>query len=1161
MNLTTTYQGSNDPFEGDLTLWLRGLPTGARVTKAVVKLEPVALPGGTLLEETITFTDGQGDLGAIKITGTTLTSDFVEVDFHTRRTLVAVVGTGTTTPGANFQVDMGGAYVGIANDGTIMTPDKEPWAVDLLSGRAPLPGLMVNKFRLDEPDSSGTTLDITNVTIRSVPTNVSVHLDQMPPFWTHLGELAISQTSPDFSAVMNAYLAEATVEKGFYVIPFVVHSDTIARLNVELTIDYVIEQPVLPSYLPEVNLPYGYSSLPGVEEELLTVKLPRGATISDTHGAVLGTFDATRVVFGEIGEAGATSIVTISPEQSLAQPIKLEKETPVNGIDLPLANTEPGLAGLHLALQEDSDGKPSGEELTSAGVSVKKPVPGGSAWGSAALPTEFRFLSGVRYWLVLQSIQGKAQWEVKHLEPGEQADPVLQASNDGCFSWRMAATEQGEKPLVSVFRLRHTPDQFKIPLQLQIGREPDAQRTLFDRFAPLGRVEFDLDFGSELGEYLASPALASPCGRSELLTNSSFDLPPHDDATRRLFGFDTGSATGGNSGYSISASLTSRVNLDRGIDLSVQRFILLSIDIGDPIRIDCAGIIPARTNKEEVVKAINRAVRNNVAEYDDVLVITSPTGGDSSSVKLHSWRQAGVPLGWQCPAEAEDQIWRFMWPPIRLIDLDNGPETLPAESIVAALKAEGDKPAVLSQNVPVAGGCTYVLHFRFPLPDIFSKDSLFEYGIVSRFAAQLLEVPRFAAPSWEVSWLDAEGQLIHSEGEEFNQPNQYFIEERLVAPSGAAHANVRFIQPPPGIFVLDAISFTPTLETLTNSTFSLWDTEDAAVEGLLIPLGWDIISGWVNSYSLDVPIPAKKVLLRGMGPNGETLSEDAVIAQKVNVLADLDYQLQVSARSMSLADAENRPPEQRPRLELRWITDEGETGKPEILPLDGRDFPLHARTSTAPNGATQAEIRLIQPQGLGDLVVESVSLEQSDLVSVPLIFLAEAPGELVVSNLRVTYDVPILPKSTMLTPRGTTKRLALRARRLSNLADQPATIVSGVSNRSFDILNNLPTPVKTIGELAAIDSSMSINGISPERFLEIKAAAEIALDSTVESDSFASLADWPLEKVMRLSPANLAHETSQSKERAEQFQRNLHALRLVLKNEAFNNLRLSDLMS
>ncbi|HAA33601.1 MAG TPA: hypothetical protein DCE56_45085, partial [Cyanobacteria bacterium UBA8553] len=62
-----------------------------------------------------------------------------------------------------------------------------------------------------------------------------------------------------------------------------------------------------------------------------------------------------------------------------------------------------------------------------------------------------------------------------------------------------------------------------------------------------------------------------------------------------------------------------------------------------------------------------------------------------------------------------------------------------------------------------------------------------------------------------------------------------------------------------------------------------------------------------------------------------------------------------------------------------------------------------------PDGATAAEIRLIQPKAQGELLVKSVSLSQADVVSVPLIFLSEAPGELTVSELRVAYDLPEPP--------------------------------------------------------------------------------------------------------------------------------------------------------
>jgi hypothetical protein len=249
----------------------------------------------------------------------------------------------------------------------------------------------------------------------------------------------------------------------------------------------------------------------------------------------------------------------------MACPIQLEKETPANGIDLPLANTDPGLAGLHLSLQEDLDGTPSGKILVEAEVKVARPVPGGSTWGSAQLPDEFRFLKDKRCWLVVQSLSGQAYWTVR---PNDQASVALLASTDGGFSWRTAATSTGLKPLQAVFRLRHTPDHFTMPVQLQIGKGADARRARFDRFAPLGRVEFNMDFVAELNEYLAMPAAASPCKKGNLLVNGSFDLPRHTDATRRLFGFDAVE--------SYQDQLTSKVKLMRGIDLSKERFITLS---------------------------------------------------------------------------------------------------------------------------------------------------------------------------------------------------------------------------------------------------------------------------------------------------------------------------------------------------------------------------------------------------------------------------------------------------------------------------------------------------------------------------------------------------------------------------------------------------------
>ena len=507
MKLSDRYVGEEAPFEGDSTLWLRCIPVEARILNARMTLTPTQ--GQQQQEkfvETFAFErDIDGTLFADDwgIIGSGV-AGWMEVDFHARRLLASVRGASATPINATLHIDMGGTFVQVLESGGIKGPGDPSHEWSLSSGAfTDLPGLTVNKFKFMAAGA-----DLSRVRVRSVPTNVSLRLGDMPPFWTHLGELVTAKTSPDFAEVLNAFLSEASAENGFHAVPLVVHSDTIARLDVELTIDYVIEQPILPDYLPEATLPYGYSSRPGVEKDLLTVDLPRGATVARAGGAVSGAFDGTRVVHGEIGQDEMESKVTISPEQTLAQPIQLDKETPVSGIDLPLANTQPGLAGLHLALQADADGKPSGDVLTSAEVTVEKPVPGGSAWGSAALPAEFRFEKGKRYWLVLQSVSGDAYWTVGL---GDSAVVSLQVSTNGGLSWRMAVSEQGETPLAATLRLRHAPERFTIPIHLQIGEGKDAKRVDFDHLAPLGRVEFDLEFVTELKEYLASPAAA---GRS-----------------------------------------------------------------------------------------------------------------------------------------------------------------------------------------------------------------------------------------------------------------------------------------------------------------------------------------------------------------------------------------------------------------------------------------------------------------------------------------------------------------------------------------------------------------------------------------------------------------------------------------------------------------------
>ena len=1162
-------------------LRLRSLPAGAKVTKAILVLTPVAPLNGKRFEETFVFNATVGanelnaeDWGVNKIPEAP--GPFVEVDFHARRTLEAVSGSqgsignvpGTETLGASLQVDMGGSYVGIANDGTFMAPDKTPCVVTLPSEATPLPGLTVNKFRLsavplDPTNLENTTLDITNVTIRSVPTNVSMRIGQMAPFWTRLGELINAETSSDFADVLQAFLSEAEVENGFFIIPLVIHSDTIARLNVELQIEYVLEQLVLPPHLPEVTIPYNFSTVPGVDEALTTVSLPREAIpVSGRTGAqVRGEFEPTRVASGPIGEEPTTFPIVVSPKCALAQPLRSDTEIAITGIDLPLANTQPGLAGLDVAIQSDADGKPSGEILTSADVRIKKPLPDQSAWGSATLPSEFRVLPEVRYWLVLQSQVGQAYWNAT---PGTTGELALQCSRDGGLSWRMATEPGVTAPLAALFRLRDTPERFTVPVQLQIGKGAHAVRRRLDEFAPLGRVEFSFDLAEKLEEYLAGPAVVSPCGIGELLANGSFDQPPHDDATRRLFGFDAGYDQGVPS--SGPASLVGNVDLNRGVDLSVERSITLSIFGVSQTRIDCAGRIPARTKPEEIVEAINRAMNQlyEVAEYNsDTGVLRLLSEGTPGELQLYPWRQVGVPQGWQQQAKAGSEIWRLKLPTISYAPLEgDGPDRWRPERIVAALVAEGDETAVVSQSLPVVGGCTYALRFLFG-HCVDAKALRTPLAALCSVSWPAMSHSGVKLPSWEVRWLNEEGQLINSASKKLgthDRVSSYIDgmlenEARLVAPSDAAQVEIRFIQPSPGILFLDDVSLAPTSEILRNTNFQHWEVESAE----LSPVGWTRLGGWLDRSRDD----ATGLILAKLGGGGP---EDTVLTQTVEVAAEERYELRVRAWPLSppADDAETRQLQQRARLELHWLADDSEVGDPVILPLDGRDFPSHAWAGVAPVGATRAEVRLVQPRSRGSLLVESMWLEQTDLVPVPLIFLGEVPGELTISDLSVTYDLPEPPappeQALPVTVAAAEVSPVVTATRPLTLADAAIGIVAGVGERFLSILNSQPTPVTTIAELATLDPETEIADIPRERRLELKTAAEMITALHVEVAPFVKLADEPLETLMTLRPADLSRRSGQRPERAAQLQRNLRALRLLLKNDDFRSLRLSDLM-
>jgi DNA-binding beta-propeller fold protein YncE len=527
MIINDAYDGGADPFEGERTVIWRSLPSNAIVTKATIQVTPVAAAGGTLFEETITFVNsGAGSLGATRNTG----SGFAEIDFHKRRTLARVQGTGvpanTGITGAHLQVDLGGLYVEINEKGAIRTPNDKAFAVP---ADGSLPGLTVSKFKLTPP-AGVADLNLTSVTIRSVPTNVSVAVGALRPFWTHPGELSTFETSPDFSAVLQTALAKATVVSGFYAVPLVIHSDTVVRLRISIEAEFVLQSTLQPAGIKEVVIPYDFDSRPKAAHDVLSVELPRNARVQtdQTTAKVAGAFNDTRIVHGvPPGASAPPYALSLSSHESQAQLISPETPLLATAIDLLLA-TE-ATAELTLDLRVDLNGKPGGSSLLPAPVEFtihpgEKDQP---VWVSVSLPREFQFgnappgVPNSVCWLVLAVLHGEAHWST---EPAPPDAVGVQHTLDAGLSWHYASTLGAPGPLNAWFRLRRKPDVFTVPLQLAIGTGERAAPVDLDHYQPLARVDFSVDtpeFAHAFNTYLSSD-VAPTCPIGEHLLNGDF---------------------------------------------------------------------------------------------------------------------------------------------------------------------------------------------------------------------------------------------------------------------------------------------------------------------------------------------------------------------------------------------------------------------------------------------------------------------------------------------------------------------------------------------------------------------------------------------------------------------------------------------------------------
>ncbi|MGD2076749.1 MAG: hypothetical protein PVH18_00050 [Chloroflexota bacterium] len=498
MKLTTTFHGNDLLFEGDLSLMLKALPSGARVTAATATLAPSqSVIGGTeKYVETLQLANGLGEHGI----AAQASAGSAIVDLGARRTLRTILARqlSSAAQDAYVHVDMGGTWLQLDNNGGIALPDTDAPDLDwTFAGGATsepllaLPDLTGQRFKVRyltaaNGDALGETGEIVSVTLLSYPSNLSLRVGLLGPFWFRNGDLRSPVTTPDFAAVLQAHLDLNEPQDEMVEIPFILHSDTLTRLALTLDITYHFQQRLLPEGMDQVTYPFAYDAASSDEPLQMKVALPSGAKVlaEGTSVQLDSRFETNRIIHGPVESATkAPDTIVVEPAASAAHPIKLDEAQKASAIDLHLEALDP-MAELLITLQEDVGGKPFGDPLLAEPIrmTVVRPAAGGSLWASALLPAEFTFQAGQTYWLIVNSADGKVAWGVEAAPEAAGNATPLQVTVDGGLSWRAAVAAKIEGPVKGLYRLRAEPDEYYQPMRAEVGgrqilfREYDAAR-------------------------------------------------------------------------------------------------------------------------------------------------------------------------------------------------------------------------------------------------------------------------------------------------------------------------------------------------------------------------------------------------------------------------------------------------------------------------------------------------------------------------------------------------------------------------------------------------------------------------------------------------------------------------------------------------------------
>jgi DNA-binding beta-propeller fold protein YncE len=655
----------------------------------------------------------------------------------------------------------------------------------------------------------------------------------------------------------------------------------------------------------------------------------------------------------------------VAPDAPQAQPIQIADQVIVaTAIDLLLAITKNG--ALLMDLRDDLNGKPASSSLLPNPVQfqirgpIGLPSEGsgavGASWMSVPLPAAFQLQTGRKYWLVLQSIEGEANWNV---ESTTGTDIALQRTPDGGLSWQLSTTSAFRGPVAALFRLRGKPEVFTMPIEIEIGSEDLArglgpERVTLNRFDPSGRVDFTLDFDEVADGFNRFLDNAAPtlCPEGEHLVNGDFEkwLQVGDELMGpRTISLDVGPEALAVSPDGSKAYIAGETDSENGL-------------------LQIVDVICGTVNKQQDLELSNIPT----------LIVISPDGSrafllfdsDLQVIDLDAHQALGEPFSLE-------------------------------HSVIAALLSQDGGLLFFSAQVETTGGVDVMAvdtaglekfsHSGGPKPEITQPpNTLPLVSILSRgFPNQ-----RFAVTPDVKSAvvLDESGtQITVVNTETGSDVTSIPISGSAVAIAISPDGSTAYVATQvPDVCVIDlkrgmpvrepikvsesplAVAVTPNRDRIllaNDSTSSLSSIQIGSRQ----PYEWNLVSGQVMPYCL--PEPHHLIALLGdrsfsrAGSKTEDNTIPSILSQMVPVAESCPYEI----RFLGIASSDGAT------AEVRWLDQKGALigSNPEQISIapkeDGKlsSLSLHYRQLPAPKDATQAEIRFVVPMGVA--AIDNVS--------------------------------------------------------------------------------------------------------------------------------------------------------------------------------------------